>query len=259
MKIYILADMEGISGIRQMVQVQRDSSEYEEGRKLMMQDINIAVTGAFEGGATEVVVCDTHGGGGQVRVGDMDERAVYELPALGCMMPSLDETFAGVILLGHHARAGTMNGFLDHTMSSASWFEYRINDVVVGEIGIEAAFAGHFDVPVIMVSGDEVMAVEAKELLPDVECAVVKWGLGRNKAKCLSIPDAHEVIRETAQNAVSKSRAFKSFKPDTPATIQLTLYRSDMADDYASKPGVERVDARTVRKTIESLMDVKAW
>ena len=115
------------------------------------------------------------------------------------------------------------------------------------------------DVPVIMVSGDEVMAVEAKELLTDVECAVVKWGLGRNKAKCLSIPDAHEVIRETAQNAVSKSRAFNSFKPDIPATIQLTLYRSDMADDYASKPGVERVDARTVRKTIESLMDVKAW
>src|SRR5512137_2916195 len=100
MKIYILADMEGISGIRKHAQVDSSSPEYAEGRALMTQDINAAVEGAFEGGAEDVVVADTHGGGGQLRLEDMHPRAVYEMPGRGSLMPSLDETFAGVILLG---------------------------------------------------------------------------------------------------------------------------------------------------------------
>jgi len=112
MKFYILCDMEGISGVRRQPQVQIDSPEYAEGRNLMMADMNAAIDGLFQGGATEVVACDTHGGGGQVRIGDMDSRAVYEMPGGGSLMPSLDETFDGVVLLGHHARAGTINGFL---------------------------------------------------------------------------------------------------------------------------------------------------
>lgn len=259
MRIYILADMEGISGIRRMEQVQSTSPEYEEGRRLMMQDINHAVAGALEGGATEVVVADTHGGGGQVRVGEMDSRAVYELPAAGRIMPSLDDSFSGVILLGHHARAGTVNGFLDHTMNSSAWFEYRINDQIVGEIGIEAAWAGQYEVPVIMVSGDETTAQEARTTLGDVECAVVKWGVGRNKAKCLSLEAVHGIIRETACRAVRRSDDFAPFTPQLPATIQLTFYRTDMCEEYAFRPGVERIDARTIRRTIHSLNDVCRW
>lgn len=259
MKIYILADMEGIAGIRKMAQVDFASPEYEEGRRLMMHDINAAIGAAFEAGATEVVACDTHGGGGQIRLAEMDARAIYELPGMGSMMPSLNESFAGVILLGHHAMAGTLNGFLDHTMSSATWFEYRINGQAVGEIGIEAAFAGHFSVPVIMVSGDEATAVEARGLLGDVECAVVKWGIGRNKARCLSSEASREVLRETTQRAVRRAKSFKPFKPSLPATIQLTLYRSDMADDMAVRPGIERINARTLQKTVQSLHDINAW
>ena len=260
MKIYILCDMEGISGVRVWDQVKRDSPEYAEGRQLMMADINAAIEGCFGGGASEVVACDTHGGGGPVRVGEMDERALYEMPGgTTNLMPSLDASFAGVILLGHHARAGTLDGFLDHTMSSAEWFEYRINDRVVGEIGIEAAFAGHYNVPVIMVSGDAATADEAKELLGDVECAVVKWGIRRNKARCLALPKAHEVIRQSAMAAVQRIGEFKPFKPSLPATLQLTVYRSDMAESYARRGGAQRVDARTVRKEIHSLLDVDAW
>jgi len=259
MKIYILADMEGISGIRKMNQVQSDSPEYAEGRVLMMKDINAAVDGAFLGGATEVVVADTHGGGGQVRIAEMDSRAVYEMPGAGSMMPSLDKTFDGVILLGHHARAGTLNGFLDHTMNSGAWFEYRINGKIVGEIGIEAAYAGHFNVPVIMVSGDVATAKEARATLGSVECAVVKWGIGRNKAKCLPLDKAHAIIRETTQQAVSKAGSFRAFKPKLPATIQLTLYRTDYAEEYASRPGVERISARTVQRVATSLKDICRW
>ncbi len=262
MKIYILADMEGISGIRLMAQVQREQAEYAQGCALMMQEINVAVDAALAGGATEVVVADTHGGGGQVLLDRMDPRAVYELPqGGGRMMPALDETFAGMILLGHHARAGTLDGFLDHTMNSSGWFEYRINDVVVGEIGIEAAYAGHFGVPVIMVSGDETTAAEARATLGTVETAVVKWGLGRNRARCLALAQAHEVIRATVREAVrgAAAKRYQPYRPSLPGTIELTLYRSDMADEFAAKPGVERINARTVRRQIDSLVDVNRW
>lgn len=261
MKIYILADMEGISGIRLMEQVQRDKPEYAHGCELMMGDINAAIDGAFAGGATQVVAADTHGGGGQVLVAKMDERATYEMPAGGRLMPSLDETFAGIILLGHHGMAGTHNAFLDHTMNSAAWFAYRINGQTVGEINIEAAWAGHYDVPVIMVSGDEATEVEAKALLGNVETAAVKRGLGRNKAHCLPLGQARKLIRDTACRAVQRAgaREFKPFKPALPATIELTLYRSDYADDLAAKPGAERVDARTVRRRVASLLDIVRW
>lgn len=261
MKIYILADMEGISGIRNPQQVEPGGPEYlAEGIHLMMKDMNAAIDGAFAGGATEVVACDTHAGGGQVRVGDMDERAVYEQPAVGRMMPALDETFAGVILLGHHARAGTMNAFLDHTMSSASWFEYRLNDQVLGEIGMEAAWAGHYGVPVIMVSGDAAAAAEAREVLGDVETAVVKWGLGRQRARCLPLGKAHAVVRAAAQRAVQRAghKQFKAFAPAVPATVRVTFYRSDMADEWVQQRGNawQRVDARTVRRRIDSLLEL---
>jgi D-amino peptidase len=259
-KIYILCDMEGISGIRYPEQVESaNAAAYEEGRKLMMADVNAAVEGCFRGGAKEVLVCDTHGGGGQLRLEEMDPRSTYERPAKARYMPSLDETFAGVILLGHHAMAGTMNAFLDHTMNSARWFEYRLNDQPLGEIGIEAAFAGHFSVPVVLVSGDEAACREAHATLGDIETAVVKWALWRNRARCLAPSVARQVITESAARAVARAAQCKPFKPSVPATIRLTLYRTDYCEDYLSRSHVERVDARTIRVRIESLADLSRW
>jgi D-amino peptidase len=252
MKIYILADMEGISGIRKIEQVKRDTTEYEEGRQLMMGDVNAAVDACFAAGATEVIACDTHGSGGQIRVGSMDRRARYETPNAGRMMPALDESFSGVILLGHHAMAGTRDGFLDHTMSSMSWFRYACNGVEMGEIGMEAAHAGHYDVPVVLVTGDEAACREAESTLGTVETAVVKWGVGRNRARCLPVPEAHEVIRKAVGAALSNIEGFTAFKPELPATMELTLYRSDMADDLERRTDVERVDGRTVRRIARS-------
>jgi D-amino peptidase len=260
MKIYLLCDMEGVSGIRYPEQVESaNAGAYEEGRKLMMADINAAIDGCFRGGAKEVLVCDTHGGGGQLRLEEMDPRATYERPSQARYMPSLDESFAGVMLLGHHAMAGTMNAFLDHTMSSGKWFEFRLNDQPMGEIGIEAAFAGHFRVPVILVSGDEAACNEAKAMLGDVETAVVKWGLWRNRARCLAPPVARAIIAEAAVRAVKRAAQCKPFTPSLPATIRLTLYRTDFAEEYLSRSHVERVDARTIQVRINSLVDLSRW
>jgi D-amino peptidase len=260
-KIYILCDMEGISGIRYPDQVESPTSAYEEGRQLMMADVNAAVEGCFRGGAKEVLVCDTHGGGGQLRLEQMDPRATYERPAQAKMMPSLDSSFAGVMLLGHHAMAGTANAFLDHTMDSGSWFEYRLNGRPLGEIGIEAAFAGHFDVPVVLVSGDEACCQEARATLGEVETAVVKWALWRNRARCLPPSVARARITEAAAKATAgaAAKAYKPFKPALPATIELTLYRTDYAENYLNRSTVERVGPRTIRVKIDSLLNLSRW
>lgn len=259
MKLYIVADMEGASGICTHEQVRSASPDYGESRRKMAADVNAAIDEAFRAGAQEVVVCDTHAGGGRLRIEEMDSRGIYETPHLFKLMPSLDASFDGIMLIGAHSRAGTLNGFLDHTVSSASWFEYRLNDQIIGEVGIAAAYAGHFGVPVVVVSGDMAVKKEAETLLGDVECAVVKWGICRNKARCLPPAKAHELIREAVKKALQRVGEFTPFTPTLPATIQLTLFRSDMADEYSSRPGVERVNARTIKRRIASFLEVCRW
>lgn len=257
MKIYVLCDMEGISCLNKMEQVKREMPEYLEGRELMSDDINNLVEALFNSGATEITVCDTHGGGGNINVSKMNPHAVYEVPNNGKMMPSLDKSYDGLVLFGHHAKAGTLNGFLDHTMDSSSWYEYSLNGKVMGEIGIESAYAGYFDVPVIMIQGDETTAQEAKELLgQELPCAIVKWGIGRNKAKCLSKTAAFEVVRKTVKEALLSIKNRKPFKPSFPAEIKVSYYRSDMADSASARHGIKRVDARTVGWTASDALEV---
>lgn len=259
MKIYILSDMEGISGIRFMEAVDSKSSGYQEACKLMMADVNAAINGAFQGGAKEVVVCDTHGGGGQLQLDKMDPRAYYETPSYKKVMPSLDSSFDGLIQLGRHAQAGTINGFLDHTMSPAEWFCLKLNNKTIGEIGVAATHAGHFNVPTIMVEGDHAAVIESQKEFGKIEVATVKWGLGRNRAKCLSCVKAHDLILKTAKKSVESAKTFKPYKPRLPAVGRLTLYRSDMADSLACKPYIKRIDARTVEWKIKAFDKFFPW
>jgi len=256
MRIYILCDMEGSSGIWRPEQVRPDAPQYVQGRELLLADVNAAIAGAFEGGASQVVVCDTHGGGAHFLLERMDERARYETPTAASAMPSLDESFAGLILTGHHAMAGTLNGFLDHTMDSSRWFCFRINGQPVGEIGMEAAHAGHFGVPLLMVSGDEAACQEAERMFPGIVTVAVKRGLGRNCAHCLAPAAAREMIRQGAAEALRRAGSLKPWRLDPPIELELTYYRSDYADQAAALPGVERVDARTVRRVVGSAMEV---
>lgn len=255
MKIYVVCDMEGASGLWMREQVDPSASRYGEGRELLTADVNAAVAGAFESGATEVVVCDSHGGGGNLSITRADARATYETPAETSPMPSLDESFAGLILVGQHAMAGTLNGFLDHTVNSRSWFEFRINGQCVGEIGIVAALAGDFGVPLIMVSGDEAACREAGEQFPGIVTVAVKRGLSRSRASCVHPERAHTLIQGGTAEALAKRHERKPCRLAAPVTAELTYYRSDYADASAARPGVERVDARTVRRVGETAAD----
>jgi len=262
MKIYIVTDMEGVSGIWRPEQVQKGHSEYEAARKSLCEDVNAAIAGAFYGGATEIIVLDGHGGGDNFLLDVMDARAVYEtVKNTREVMPSLDATFGGVMQIGCHAMAGTLNGFLYHTQSPASLFNFYLNGRRCGEIAQVGAYAGASGVPVILVTGDKAACDEAREFFGDIELVAVKEGLGRNKAKCLPPGRARQMIREAAARAVQRAKAgeFKPWVVEPPIEMKLELCRTDYADDLAARPGVERLDARTVRKIIHSAKEVYLW
>lgn len=257
MKIYVLSDMEGIAGIRLMEQVKRDSPEhYAEGCALMMTELNAAVDALFGAGASEVTVCDTHAMGGQLKLSKMDPRATYETPNAGRMMPSLDASYDGVILMGVHAMAGTLGGFLDHTFNSGTIFDYAINGASIGEIGVQALYAAHHGVPILAVSGDAAGVLEAEAALGALPTVAVKTGIGRNRANCLAPDVAYAQQREMLRGALATAKQRTPLRAAYPATLAITFYRQDMADDLMREPSWTRVDARTVSRLIDSGLEV---
>ena len=156
MKILIMVDMEGISGITSPDQVNADGGRfYAEGRQYTTWETNACIEGCFSGGANEVIVRDAHMYGKNLLWEQLDPRAQYVFGSIGeIRLPDIEDC-DGVILLGYHAMAGTPCAVLEHTMSSAGWQNLTVNGAPFGEIGIDAAYAGEYGVPVILVSGDE--------------------------------------------------------------------------------------------------------
>lgn len=267
MKLYCLWDMEGVSGL-----YTREHCWYwepgvrpsvaEEGRRLLTADVNRATTAALEAGATELIICDTHHGGGNFLWEELlaDPRIRYETPRPDAMMPGLDESVAGLLLLGHHAKAGTADAFMDHTWGP--WFDVHINGMSVGEIGLESCYAGHWDVPLVLVQGDDACCREAETQFPGVVTACVKQGLSFAKAA----GPAPQIGRDLTARRVGEAVAalaggtpFRPFKPSLPMTVQITLRTTEEAERAARRLGVTRLDGRTVCATVDRQCDVLRW
>jgi D-amino peptidase len=263
----MLCDMEGVSGIYTQEQAWRSEGRpelYAEGRRLMTLDVNAAAQAALAAGVDKLFVCDTHAGGGRNLLwNDVlgDSRILYEVPQGAWLMPSLDRTFDGLILLGHHARAGTQSAFLDHTWSGQDWFDFQINDLSVGEIGLEACYAGHWDVPLIMVQGDLAACEEAEALIPGVVTAPVKRGLARNRATGPAPELARKLTGERMARAIDKARRreLEPYKPELPMTIRFTGTTTAVIDRLAQKPRVRRLDGRTVETKLTRQCDILSW
>lgn len=255
-RIYINTDMEGVTGIDSYEMIQRDGARFGECRKLLMEDVNAAVEGAFAGGADEVWVLDGHGGGKNFVPGMLDRRAVQDPREKKKWWAAMDETFDGTFIIGVHAMAGTINAFLDHTMNSTAWHHYRINGTRYGEMEMWGTIAGHYGIPVLMVSGDETACAEAKAFFRTIETAAVKRAVGRNRAECIPADEARARIREAAKRAVSLIGKVKPVVPPKRLEITLEYNRADFCDSGAKKPGVERVDAYTIRKVTEDPLEI---
>jgi len=259
MKIYISVDMEGISGINSPEYVLKDGRLYAAGQRLLTEDVNAAVRGAFDGGADEVIVADMHSVSGNILVEQLDPRAkLLAGTPHQPRFPFLDTNTDGVFLLGYHAMAGTLHANLEHTMSSASWHKFCVNGRPYGELGIDAQIAAESGVPVVMVSGDDKLCEEARAWLGDVECAMVKQGLGRQSALCLSPAAGQERVYESAKKAVQRLCSGEKFAlAPAPSPVQVAITYKMMPDaDRANVFGTKRLDGYTVETTYARLADM---
>ncbi len=249
MKILIAADMEGITGVVHWDQVTSTHSEYSRFRKLMTEDVNAAVRGAFEGGASEVLVADGHGYGRNILIEDLDPRARLNsgIPAPFSMVQGIEGGVDGVLFIGYHARIGTQNAILEHTWSDQRIANLEIQGEACGEIGLNAAVCGHFDVPVLLISGDQAACAEAKSFIPGIMTVEVKHAHGRMAAELLPPEKTQAMIREGAEKAVSNLKGGNATRPmklDPPIRMAIDFVHSEMADKAALLPGSIRTGRR---------------
>ena len=246
MRILIMCDMEGVSGIVNWDQVGGGKAGYPEGRKLYTAEVNAAVRGAARAGATEIIVIDGHNAGGDWRYNSLykdmldpaceyvahhtwtDYRAPLEAGVGACLM------------VGYHARNNTPDGVLAHTISSAQCRNLWFNDELVGEVGVNAALCGHYGSPVLLITGDVAVCREATELLGEgLTTVAVKRGLSKYSARQIAPQRAREMIEEGAFQALQDLSAVAPYAPASPVMITVEFGHYDTMMNYKPREDVE--------------------
>jgi D-amino peptidase len=258
LKIYISADMEGVVGAVTDEQLDPEGFEYERFREFMTAEVNAAIDAAREAGATEILISDSHGNGQNLFLERLPEdvMVVRSWPRPLAMMEGIDETFDGAIFLGYHASTTNTRGVRAHTMSSANLTAVRLNGIAVPEAGFNAAIAGHFGVPVIMISGDDAIVEEARSFLGEVEGAVVKWALSFHSARTLTPEAGYEVIREKVKAAIGRIGDFEPYRLKPPIEFEVSLKHYRPVELLGYLPIVERVDSHTIRFVGKDMVEV---
>lgn len=254
-KIYIHTDLEGVSGIDRGEMINNGSSEHRYCIERLMIDTNAAVDGAFAGGAEHVTVLDSHGGGNNFDLSLLDKRAEFDTKPNKKWWGILDASYYGSFFIGAHGMAGTLRGFLDHTQSSEQIYNYSVNGRKMGELAQWAMVCAHYDVPLIMMSGDTAAVAEAAQFFAGIETADVKTGISRTRAKLVPVDEAVGRIRQAAKAAVEKAERPQPFKPLLPMEITIEYMRADYCDNTDSRADIERLDARTARMISHSYQD----
>ena len=243
MRIRISTDIEGVAGVVHPDQTREGNVEYERARRWMTKEANAAIAGAFEGGATEVRVNDSHGSYRNLIADELDPRArlVSGKPRLLGMMGGLEAGCDGVMLVGFHARAQAQ-GVLAHTINSAAFARVWLNGQELGEAGLYGALAGEMGVPVIFASGDDLFAEETRPLFAHCTFAVTKQATGRHSAISLSPQASCEAIRAGAREAMAAINVADPFYLETPVQTRLQTQTPAHADLFCQWPTLERID-----------------
>jgi D-amino peptidase len=261
LKIYISADMEGVAGVVTDEQLGPNGFEYQRFREFMTAEVNAAIEAARQAGATEVVVSDSHGNGQNLLIEKLpkDILLIRSWPRPLMMMQGIDETFDGVIFIGYHSSAANPQGVRAHTISSARFADVRINGASASEAQINAAIAGHFNVPIIMISGDDAIVREATSVLGNIETAVVKWNYGFHSARTLTPEASAELIRQKVGAALRRIREFKPYKVKAPVTLEIQFKNYRPAEILSYLPIVERIGSRTIRFVGKDMIEVSKF
>ncbi len=261
LKIYISADMEGVVGAVTGEQLGPGGFEYERFRQFMTDEVNAAIDAARAAGATEFLVSDSHGNGQNLLIEQMpdDVMIVRSWPRPLGMMEGIDETFDGVIFTGYHASTANTRGVRAHTMSSANITSLRLNGIEMTEGSMNAAIAGHFGVPIILVTGDDAAVAENQVIIGDIEGAIVKWSYGFHSARTLTPEAAYEEIRTRTASAISRIDDFEPYVLETPIELELSLKHYMPVETLSYLPNVEKVNSHTIRYIGEDMLDISKF
>lgn len=260
MKVYISADIEGVAGVVVPQQGQPGNVEYERARRLMTEEVSAAVAGAFDAGATEVVVNDSHGPMTNIIPELLDHRAELILgrPKPTYMCAGLDGSYDAVFFTGYHSGAGR-NGILSHTVNGFAFYGIRVNGIDCAEATLYGAYAGSLGVPVVMLSGDDQLQAQMADAFPLAEFAVVKTALSQRAARALSPENARARIRAAASAGLARREVCRPYVIEGPYRLELDLSSVTLADLAAGIPVAERVAPRTVAFQAESMEAVVGW
>ena len=263
MIVFILTDMEGVAGIDhwdQFADPDDNSAQYRYGKEQLTLDLNAAVEGAFDAGATKVRVLDGHGRNGNKGLlpGLLDPRAekmwIASNPPL--RWQGMDETVACAAVVGQHSMAGTINGFIDHTQMTKQITRLMIGGVEHGELSQWALYCGGCNVPLVFTSGDEALCDETRRLFPQARTVPTKKGTGWATCELYDTKRVRENIRREMAEAVRNRANVKPWKLPTPIEVRLEYAWSGPMDAMAKVPGVVRLSGREVRWQIEDPRDI---
>ena len=258
LKVYISADMEGIGGVSTwQIQAGSQGREYEKFRKLMTQEVNAAIAVAYDAGATEVLVSDSHADGQNIDVELLDPRAklIRAWPRPLVMMQGVDSACDAVVFIGYHASEGQPAAILAHTMSSRRIFEIKLNGTGVPEAAFNAAIAGEFGVPVVLLSGDQTIGEEARRLLGPIETVAVKQATGFYSATMMHPEEAQRLIRAGVKRGIERRAELRPYKLAHPVKLEITFKDTVNAELVSYLPGVERPRGNAVVFTARDMLE----
>lgn len=258
MKLFLSTDFEGVSGIVAWEQIIEGNAEYEQGRRLLTNEVNAVISGALEGGAEEFVVNDSHHYMRNLHPQELLGKATLitgkHKPMY--MMEGLDSSFDGICFVGYHGSIGAEQAVLSHTYNPGAIWEVRLNGDVVGESAINALVAAYYKVPIIFISGDEVTIREAQQIAPKAEKVVVKRSIGRFAAAHIHPTLACEMLQRGASDSMHNLMDMLPPVFNRPVSLQVTFLVADMAEMALWIRGVERVGTRTVSIRSEDLLEL---
>lgn len=261
MRLYISADIEGIVGVVTRDHTSPEGFEYERARDWMTDTVVAACEAAQEAGATEIVISDSHGNGESLKIEKLPEsvQLVRSWPRPLSMMQGIEVgSFAGALLIGYHAGGSNPSGVLAHTLTGA-FQEVRVNGQVLNEAGLNAAIAGHYDVPVIYASGDDVATAEIRDILGDIETTTVKWAYGTRSARTLMPAAAHKAVRDGVKRSIARIGEATPFRLKGPLALEIRFRDRQKVEHLTYLRFITQVDTHTIRYEAEDAVDLSKF
>ena len=250
MKLYISADMEGTAAVSSWTQVDpANTTEYPYYRRLMSQEVRAAIDGAREAGVGEVLVNDSHSSMRNILWDELpdDVRMIYGNRKPFSMTEGVDGSFDAAFFTGYHGAVGTQDAVLDHTYTSETLRETRVNGLACSEATLNAAVLGLAGVPVVLITGDRACIEQTQTVMPWITGVVIKDSIGRFSTNSVSPARARELIRAGAKAAIERVAEAQPFTFESPIALELDLVYTHNADYVELIPGFERIGGRTVR------------